>query len=150
MLKWLQQRARFSFLHIFSILFESYDCLESGTREWILILRMRYPILPNTKRPFWSMRGMNTVPNIDVWETMSKKAYRAAISSPLQRTQYPVNHPSIPMIWPWMMKNTQRLTMWLRRHPDQAITQHVYWPQPGSRWYCHLKYQRTWGNLIQI
>ena len=83
MLKWLQQQACFSFLHISSIHFSSCDRLESGKREWIFILRMRHPILPSTKRPFWSMLRINTEPNIDVCRSLSMKAYRAAISSSL-------------------------------------------------------------------
>jgi len=35
------------------ILSGSCDFFNSGTREWIFILRGRNPILPNTKRPFW-------------------------------------------------------------------------------------------------
>jgi len=38
--------------HTSSILSGSCDCLESGTRDWILILRTRHPTLHNTKRPF--------------------------------------------------------------------------------------------------
>ena len=82
-LEWLQRQACCSFLHIFLMLFGSCDHLESGTREWILILRKRHPILPNTKRPFWSVRRKNTVPNIDVWWSIDSKAYRTASSPPL-------------------------------------------------------------------
>jgi len=111
---------------------------------------MRYPILPNRKRPFWSILKMNTVPNINVWQSISTKAYWAAISSPPQRLQGPVNQPFICMIFQAMMKNTERLTMWLRWHPDKAIVQHVNWPPPGSIWFRHVKRQRTRGKLIRI
>jgi len=47
-----QRRACFLFPHTSSILSGSCDRLESGTREWILILRTRHPTLHNTKRPF--------------------------------------------------------------------------------------------------
>ena len=149
-LKWLQQRECYWFLHIASIVFESCDRLESGTREWILILKTRHPILPNTNRPLWSMLRSNTVPNIDVCRSISTKAYRAAIRSPPQPFQGSVNHPSIHMICQAMMKNPERLTMWLRWHPDEVISQHIYWRLPGSIWIGRLKYQSTGGKLIQI
>jgi len=84
MLKWLQRFVCHWFLPISSILSGSCDRLESGTREWILILRMRHPTLPNTKRPFWSMWRMNTVPNTDACWSINSTAYQAAITSPLQ------------------------------------------------------------------
>jgi len=40
--------------------------------------------------------------------------------------------------------------MWLRRHPDKAISQQVYWPPPGSIWILSLKHQGTGGKIIQI
>jgi len=97
MLKWRQRWACCSFLHISSILFRSCDSVESGTREWILILRTRHPILPNTQRPYWFSCTMNSVPNIDLCWSISTKAYRAAIPSPPQWLQNPVNHPLIHM-----------------------------------------------------
>jgi len=84
----------------------SCDHLESGTRDWILILRTRYPILSNKKRPLWSIWRMNTVPDIDECQLRSTKAFRAAILSTLQRIQDPVNHLLIHMICPAMMMNT--------------------------------------------
>jgi len=149
MLKWLQQRVCFSFLHIFSILSGSCDRLASGTREWILILGMRYPILPDTNRPFYSMWTMNTVPNIDVCQTINSPAYQAAISSPPQWLQDPINHPFIHIICPGMIKNNWCLTMCLRRHPDKAIAQQADWPQPGTIPIRHPKHQRTVGHLIR-
>jgi len=125
--KELQWQACITFLHISSILFGSWDHLEAGTREWILILRTRHPILPNTKRPCWIMWRMNTAPNIDLCRTRCTKAFRAAISSTLHRLQDPVTHPLIRMICSVMTKDTWRLTMWVRWHPDEAIAQHVYW-----------------------
>jgi len=105
-LKWLQRRACYKLLHIFSIRFGLCDRLENGTSEWISILRMRHSILPNTKRPFWSLLRMNTVPNINVCRSISTKAHRAAIPSPRARLQDPINHPLIQMIGPAMMENT--------------------------------------------
>jgi len=40
--------------------------------------------------------------------------------------------------------------MWLRWHPDEAITQHNTWPPPGSISIPHLKHQWTAGKLIQL
>jgi len=105
--------------------FRKLQSWESGTREWISILRTRHPILPNTKKLVWSMWRMNSVPNIDVCRSINTKANRAAIPSPLQRLLDPVNHPLIHIIWAAMMKNTWPQTMWLRQHPDQAIAQHA-------------------------
>jgi len=75
---------------------------------------------------------MNTVPNIDVWWSISTKADQAAIPSPPKRLTDPVNHPLIHIIGQAMMKKTKGLAMWLRRHPDDAIAQHVYRLPPGS------------------
>jgi len=150
MLKWLQHWPCFWFRHISSIVLGSPDHFERGTREWILILRMRHLILHNTKRPFWSMWRMNTVWNIRVCRSISMELYRAAILSPLQQLQDPVNHPLILMICPAMMKNTLLLTLWLRRHPDNAVAQHVNWPPPGTIWILRLMHQRTRGKSIQI
>jgi len=65
-LKLLQQQVCFIFLHKCLILSRSCDCIDSGTKEWILVAWTSYPILLNTKRPFWSMWRMNTVSIIDV------------------------------------------------------------------------------------
>jgi len=150
MLKWLEGQASVAFLHISLILSGSCDRLQCGTREWILILKTRHLILPNTKRPFWSTWSMNTVPNIDVCWSIETKAYRAAISSPPQRLLNPVNHPSIHMIWPAMMNNTSRQPMVPRRHPHEAIVHYGYLLPPGSIWIPRLKHQRTGSKLIQI
>jgi len=117
-LKWLQWWACFWFVHISSIHFGSGDRLESGTKKWISILRTRHPILPNSKRHFCSMWRMNTVPNINVCRSISTTAYWAAISSPLQQLQDPVNHPLIHLIYSAMIKNISFLTMRLRRQLD--------------------------------
>jgi hypothetical protein len=61
--------------------FRTLQSSESGTMEWTLILRMRYSIQPNTKRPFCSMWKMNTVPNIKLYQSIDSKPYRAVISS---------------------------------------------------------------------
>ena len=62
----------------------------------------------------------------------NSKPYRATISSPVHRHQGPINHALIHMNCPAMMRNTQRLTMWLRRHLDKEIAQRAYCPRPGS------------------
>jgi len=111
LLKWLHRLVWFPFQHISLILSGSCDCLGSGTRKWISILRMRHSILPNTKMPFWSMCTMNTVPNIDGCWALNPKSSQVAISSPPQCHQDRVNHSLIRMIFPAMMKNTWPLTM---------------------------------------
>jgi len=73
------------------------------------------------------MWSMNIVLNIDMCQPLHSKPYRAPNSSPLQRLLDPVNYPLIHMIGPAMMRNTQRLTMWPRRHPDEVITTLTQW-----------------------
>jgi len=148
--KWLQRWVWFTLLHISSIFSRSCDHLESGTREWIIILRTRHHILPNTKRPFWSTWRMNTVPNIEMCRSISRNVYRAAISSPRKPLQDSVKCLVSHMIHPAIMKNTWHLTVWLRRHPDEEIAQHVYWPLPGYIWIPCLGHERTGCKLIQM
>jgi hypothetical protein len=105
MQKWLQRWACFWFRHIHSIFSTSSDRLESGIRESIWILRTRHPILPNTRRPFWSMWRMNTAPNINTCPSINTNAYPAAIPFPLQCLNMLWNHPLIGMICPAMMNN---------------------------------------------
>jgi len=150
MLKWLQGHGHFSFQQIPATISRCCDHSRSGSREWILILMMRHPILPNTNMPFWSMWRMNTVPNICMCRSINMKAYQAAIISLPQRLQAPVNHPLINLISPALMKNTQHQTMLLKRHLDEAIAQHAYWPLPGSIWLNRRKNQSTGVKLIQI
>jgi len=150
LLKWLRQRVRFSFQQTSSIVSGSCDHIGSEAREWILVLRTRHSIPPDTKWPFWSIWRMNTVPNIDVRQYVILKAYRSPISSPPPRVQDPVNHPWIHKIYPVMMKNTWWLAMWLKWHPDEEIAQHADWPPPGSISIHHLKHQRTGGKWIWI
>jgi len=52
-LKWLQWRVCFLFQQRSSIISGSCNCLGSRTREWILIVRTRHPMLPNSTRPVW-------------------------------------------------------------------------------------------------
>jgi len=106
MLKWLQHRLCFSFLHISLIFSGTCDRFRSGTREWIWILRTRQSILPNIYWPFWSMLRMSTVTNIDVYWSIHLKGYLTTISSPLQWPQHLVNHSCLQLICPAMMKNT--------------------------------------------
>ena len=150
MLKWLQRWGCFSFLHISLILSGSCDGLGSGTWEWILILRMRYLILHNTRSPYWSMWRMNTVPNFDVCRSINSKANWATILSPPQWPQNPVNYSFILMICPAMMKNTWLLPMWLKWQPDEAIAQHANWPPPGPIWIHRLKHQTIVGTLNKM
>ena len=146
----LQQRVCFAFQHISSILSGSCDRSGSGTREWILILRMRYPILPNTKSRFWSMWRMNTVPDMDIYLSVNPKGCTEMISSPWLRLQDPVNLISIHTRSPAMRKNTQWLKMCLKWHPDEAITQHAYRQPQGSFWMPLLNHCRTRGKLIWL
>ena len=69
----------FSFQHICLIVSGSCDRLGSGTRECLLILRTRHLILSNTRRHLWSMRRMNTAPNIDVCPSLNPTAYHSTI-----------------------------------------------------------------------
>jgi len=96
----------FWFQCISLILSGSCDHLGSGTRQWIWILRMRHLILPNTRRPFWSMWRTNTVPNIDECPSLNPKVLSTATSSPLQRLLDLVNHLLTHIICPAMMTNT--------------------------------------------
>jgi hypothetical protein len=150
MLKWLQQQECFPFPQISWILSGSCNCLASGARDGILILRTRHPILPNTKMPCCSTWRMNTVLNNEMCRSLNSNAYRAVISSPLQLLLDAVNHSLIHKICPAMMKNTYRLIMWPRQHMDDAIAQHAYWPHPGSIRIPHLKHHRTGGKSMQI
>jgi len=75
-LKSLQRPVCSSFRLISSIISGSCDRFGSGTREWILILKTRLLILPNTRRPFWSIWRTNTVLNIDDCWSLSSKPYR--------------------------------------------------------------------------
>jgi len=130
--------------------FRNFDPLGTGAREWISILGMRHHILPNTMRPFRSMWWMYTEPNIDVWQSVNSNTYWAGILFPPPQLQYAVNHPLIHMICPAMINSTLQLTVWLRRHPDEAIAQDAYLPLPGNIWIHRLKDQRTVGKPIQI
>ena len=105
-LKWLQWLVSFSFWQICSILSRCCEHLGSGTREWMLILKARLRILPNTRRPFWSMCRTNTALNIDVCQSLNLKAYRTTISSPLQWILDLVKCLMSYMICLAMMKNT--------------------------------------------
>jgi len=96
------------------------------------------------------MWRINDAPNVDVCRLLNPKAYWATMSSPLHQHQDPVNSPLIHMICSAMMKNTQCLKMWLKRHPDKAITLHAYWQTPGCICNHLLIHQRTGGKLIQI
>ena len=111
---------------------------------------MRLSILPNTMMHLSCMWRINTVPTMDVWQSLNLKACRETISSLQQRLQAPVNLPLIHMICPAKMRNTKCQTMWLKGHSDKAITQHIYWLPPGSIWIHPLDHQSTVGKSIQI
>jgi len=83
-MKLLQYWVYISFQHISSILCRNWDCLGSGTREWILILMIRLLILYNTKKCFWSRRRICAVPNMNIYQSLNLKDYRATILSPPQ------------------------------------------------------------------
>jgi len=106
MLKWLQGRVWFTLLHISSIVAGWCDYFGRGTMEWIPILRTRHPVLPNTRRPFWSMWQMNTGPNIDLRRSINPKSDWTNILSSPQRLWILANHPLIDMICLVMTKNT--------------------------------------------
>jgi len=76
MVRSLQWPVCFPFQRISLILSGSSDHLESGTRRWILILRTRHLILPNTRRPFWSLWRMNTAPNTDKCPSLNPKNFQ--------------------------------------------------------------------------
>jgi len=125
MLQLLQRRVCITLQHTFLILSGSCDCLGSETSAWISILRTRLLILLNTKRSFWSMWRMITVPNIDVCLSLNVKAYQATICSSPQCRPDLANLLMIHLIRPVMMKNTKCLYKWLKRHLDKAIVQHT-------------------------
>jgi hypothetical protein len=96
------------------------------------------------------MWRMHTLPtSIDLCWSINSKPYGAAFPSPLQQLHGCINHPLIHMICPVMMRNTLRLTMWLRQHPEEAKVQPAYWTPPGCNW-IHLKHQRNGDKFIQI
>ena len=105
LLKLLQWPVCFWFQYIPSILSRRCDSSESGTREWISILRTRLPILPNTKRPFWSMWRVNTVPNIEDCPSWNLQEYRATIFPPPEWLLDLLNLVVIHILCPAMMKN---------------------------------------------
>jgi len=99
MLKLLQQLVCSSSQPQSSILSARWDCTGSWTRESILILRTRLPILPNPKTPFWIMWRMNTMPNIDDCPSLNPKEYQATIFSAPQWLLDLVNLLSNPYDW---------------------------------------------------
>jgi len=79
--KWLQ-RLVCSVFHCTSWIHSwSRDRLRGGTREWISILKTRLLILPNTRRPFWSMWRTKTARNIDVCRSLHSKTHQTTISA---------------------------------------------------------------------
>jgi len=109
------------FQHTFSILSGSCAYIACRTRDWILILRTRLLILPNTKWNCWNMCRMNNVPNIDVSLSFNLKVYRATISSSVHWPLDLVNHVMIHMICTAMMKNTYSLKISLKCQVDEAM-----------------------------
>jgi len=148
-LKLLLQRVWFLIQNTSSIHSSSCDCLGSGGREWLLILRMRLLIQPDTRRQYWSLWRMNTVPNIDVCTSLNPKEYCATIFSLPQWLQDLVII-MMHMIFSTMITAAECLKMWHRRCPDQSIMQHPYWLMAGSVWIHSQKYHTTLGKLIRI
>jgi len=73
-----------SFQQISLILSGSCDLLQYGIKDWIWILRMRFLILPNTRRHFRSIWGTNEEPNIGGCQTWTPTVYQPTIYSLLQ------------------------------------------------------------------
>jgi hypothetical protein len=147
---WLQGRVYSCSWPISFLVSPSCDLLNSWTREFIFVLRMRHPLLPNTKRQFWRIWRTNPLPNTDMCQSINLKVYCALISFALQWLQDPVNHPLIDMICPATMRKTRDLTMSLQQHADGGIVQHTYWMPLGTIWIRCLKHLRTGDKLIQI
>jgi len=105
-LKLLRRPVCFSFRHTSVILSGSGDHSGSGTWEWIAILKTRLLILPNTRRPFWSMWRTNTAANTDISRSLNLKTYRTPIPASPQWLPNLGNLLMIHMICPAMMKNT--------------------------------------------
>jgi len=145
-IKLLLQQVCLSFQHMSLILSGSCNHLECGKWEWILILRMRNLILPNTRRRYWSMWRKNTAPNIGTCQSLNLKTYLSTFFSLLQWLQDLVNLLMIHMISPVMMKNAEcqkcgrnearmkwlRITVSYRR---QALFESTAWvtPELGAR-----------------
>jgi len=49
-----------------------------------------------------------------------------------------------------VVEECSRTTMWLKRHPDGVIMQHIYWQLQGSIVIHCLNHKRTGGMVIQI
>jgi len=150
MLMWHERWEWFSFLQISSILSGSYDRLQSLTGQWILILRTRHSTWHNTKRLFGTIWRMNAVTNIDLGQSIQSNLNQSAVSSPLQQHQSPIDHSLIIMICPAMMRNTECVTLWLRRHPHEAILEAAYWVLSATIWVCHLTHHTIGDKSIHI
>jgi len=74
------------------------------------------------------------------------KVYQATMFSPLPRLQNPANLPSIQMISPAVMNTTERLTLWLRCHSNEAIPQHHDSHPWCSIWIHWMKHQSVGLN----
>jgi len=146
MLKWRQWHVCCSFQHICLMLSRCWDCLRSGTRDWIVILRMRGPIWSNCRRYCWSMWRINTAPNIDDCPSWHPSPYQATFPSPQHWLPDMVNLLMIHTICPVMMKNTWCRMMWLKWLPDEVIAQY----EQGSFWIHQLNDCRTGVKLIRI
>jgi len=150
MLKLLHRWVCFWFEHTSLFLSRSCDHLRSGTREWILILRTRLLIPPNTNRHFWSMWRMHTVPNLDDCASLNTDVYTTTISSPPLWLLDLLNVLSICMICAAMIKFSYRLKILLNQHPDKQIAQYPYWQLQGFISIQSLDQARTWGQSIQM
>jgi len=102
----LQRPVYFSFQCVSLILSGSWDRLGSGTRRWILMLRRRHLILPNTGRSIWSRWRTNTAANVDECLSLNPKMSSTVTFSHLQKLLDLVIRLLIHMICSAMMKNT--------------------------------------------
>jgi len=105
-LKWVHRRVCIGCQYICSILSGRRTHFASGATEWMFIVRTWHPIQPNANRAFWSIWKMITLPNINVWQSINLKAYRAANSFPPQWLQDPVSDSLIHLICPAMIKSS--------------------------------------------
>lgn len=150
MLRSLQRPVSSSFPHIFLILSGSCNHVGSGRWRWILIMRTRLLILSNSRRPFRSMWSTNTVPNVNECMSLNPKMFHTVLSCLLNRLLDFINCLLIHMICPTMMKTTGHLTVYLKRHPDEAFMQQAYEKPQGFIRIHRLSYHRTGVKLIQI
>jgi hypothetical protein len=104
-LKWLQWLVWSSFRHVSMLLSGSCNRLGSRRRVWILILKTRLLILPNTRRPSLSNWRMNTGRNIEDCRSLSQITHWTTIPAPSKWLLGLVNVLMIQTIYPGMAMN---------------------------------------------